>query len=335
VKAVLLHRTAVRLSLVVLCLLAGHPQPASDAAVRMTMASLIRTSLGREGAAGEVVWVSSELAGRIAQVDLGRGRVMRSYDVRGEPHNLTVAHDGTVLATLQASGLIAVIRDGDVRHVRLGGSPHDVKVSGRRAFVANEGAARLDVVTLRGKVAGAIPLKANPHDLAISPADEVAWVTLDGTDEIALVDLDRKKVLRYLSTGERPHDLLFSPDGRRVWVTDWVEGIHVFSRRGSLLRSIPRGIEPHHLAFTHDGRQVWITDHGANRVLVLSSSRLRVIDSIRIGGAPHHVGVTAAGHAVVANHDQAAVVVFDVETRRKLDTVSVGPGPHGVWPAPL
>ncbi len=57
---------------------------------------------------------------------------------------------------------------------------------------------------------------------------------------------------------------------------------------------------------------------------------------MRMGGAPHHVGVTSGGRAVVANHDQGTVVVFDVETRRKLDTISVGSGPHGVcvWPAP-
>jgi DNA-binding beta-propeller fold protein YncE len=91
------------------------------------------------------------------------------------------------------------------------------------------------------------PLKANPHDLAISPGGGSAWVTLDRTDDIAIVNLVRKRVRRYLSTGKSPHDLLFAPNGRRVWVTDWSGRVHVFSRKGRLLKSINRGVELHHL----------------------------------------------------------------------------------------
>jgi DNA-binding beta-propeller fold protein YncE len=156
--------------------------------------------------------------------------------------------------------------------------------------VANEGAARLDLVTLGARVAGVIPLKADPHDVAVSPDGKLSWVTLDGTDDIAVVSLRRRKVIRYFSTGERPHDLLFTPDGRRVWVTDWVDGIHVFSRRGNLLRTIPRGVEPHHLAFSPDGRQVWITDHGVNRVLILIGHTTPGDrhETHRRSAAPHH-----------------------------------------------
>ncbi len=325
-------RAATRFGLVVLLLLAAYRAGSDD---RSTGRTWIPSGFTPLQTSGEpvAVWVASEVAGRVSQVDLRAGRVTRSFDVRGGPHNLTVARDGTVIATLQGSGLIAVIREGKVRHVNLGGSPHDVKVAGRFAFVANEGAARLDVVTLRGKVHGDIPLKADPHDLSISPMEKLAWVTLDGTDQIAVVDLGRRKVVRYISTGERPHDLAFAPDGRRVWVTDWEHGIHVFSRRGRLVKSLPRGVEPHHLAFGSDGRHVWITDHGSDRVLVLSTRRLRVIDTMRVGGAPHHVAMTEEG-AAVANHDRGTLVVYDVDTHRKLDTIKVGAGPHGVWPAP-
>ena len=331
-RRILYSGVATRLVLVTLLILAAYPRTvaadSTETAWKPPGFSLVQTT-----DEPLTVWVASETAGRVSEVDVRAGRVTRRFDVRGGPHNLTVARDGTVITTLQGSGLIAIIREGEVRHVSLGGSPHDVKVAGRFAFVANEGAARLDVVTLGGKVDGAIALKADPHDLSISPTGKLAWVTLDGTDEIAVVDLGRRTVLRYLSTGERPHDLAFAPDGRRVWVTDWESGIHVFSRKGSLIKSIPRGNEPHHLAFTPDGRQAWITDHGANRVLVISTHRLRVLDSKAIGGAPHHVAITD-GEAAVANHDQGMVVVFDIDTHRKLDTIKVGAGPHGVWPDP-
>jgi YVTN family beta-propeller protein len=282
-----------------------------------------------------VVWAALEVAGRVAKVDARRGRVLDKFTVRGRPHNLNVAPDGTVIATLQRAGLISMIRGGRVRHVTLGGSPHDVKAAGGLVVVANEGAARLDLLTLGGRNAGAIPLRADPHDVAVSPNGKLSWVTLDGSDDIAVVSLGRRRVLRYISTGKRPHDLLFTPDGRRVWVTDWVDGIHVFSRRGSLLRTIRQGVEAHHLAFTPDGRQAWISDNGARGVLIVSTSRFRVIAKRPVGGAPHHVTITPNGErAVVTNHDRGTLVVFDVGSRRRLKVIPVGAGPHGVWAAP-
>jgi DNA-binding beta-propeller fold protein YncE len=38
-------------------------------------------------------------------------------------------------------------------------------------------------------------------------------VTLNGTDELAVVDLRARRLVRYVETGQRPHDILFAPDG--------------------------------------------------------------------------------------------------------------------------
>lgn len=307
----------------------GRP---SDAHVAEPQGGATSSSTGSDGS---VVWVALENAGKVAKVDVGRRRVLRRFEVPGAPHNITVAPNGTVATALWNVGRIAIVREGRVTVVRLGGAPHDVKVAGRVFVVANQGAARLDRVFMRGSVGRRIRLRMNPHDLAVSPNQRRAWVTLEGSDDIAIVNLVRKTVRRYLDTDVRPHDILFQPNGRRVWVTDWERGIHVFSRRGRRVRTFDVGEEPHHLAFTPDGRQVWITDHGAHRVFIISVRRLRVIATRRIRGAPHHVAITSDGsRAVVADHERGKLVVFRVSTRRKLRGMSVGAGPHGVWAAP-
>ena len=283
---------------------------------------------------GSGVWVAVEDARRLVKVDTSARRVVRRASVPGNPHNIAVSHRGVVVATLQPQGSIAILRNGKVREVELGGSPHDVKIVRGMAIVANEGAARLDRVTLKGRIWRSIPLKANPHDLAIAPSKRKAWVTLDGTDDVAIVDLKRKKVRRYLSTGHSPHDVLFASDGR-AWITDWNHGIHVYSRRGRLLKTFDRGSEPHHLAFSPDGTKGWITDHGSRRLIVISLRTLKVVRVARSRGLPHHVAVTSSGRRVaVADHEGGRLVLFNAKTKRHIGFVAVGAGPHGVWARP-
>jgi YVTN family beta-propeller protein len=280
-----------------------------------------------------LVWVGVEDADELALVDVAKGKVVARHETPGGPHNVTVTSEGTAAAALYASDRLALVRRGKVQLVELGGTPHDVKATGKVFLVANEAARRLDLIQGR-EHAASIALKAEPHDLAVAPGGDTAWVTLNGTDELAIVDLRARRLARYVKTGQRPHDILFAPDGR-LWVTDWAGPVHVFDRRGRLRGRVELGEESHHLTFTPDGRQAWITDHGASRVFVVDARTLELIDSLRVAGGPHHVAITADGVlAAVADHDNGAVVVYDVKRRARVRTISVGSGPHGVWAVP-
>ena len=186
---------------------------------------------------------------------------------------------------------------------------------------------------LDGALVRRILLKADPHDLAIDPQQRHAWVTLEGSDDLAVVDLlDRRESVRYVDTDGSPHDILFAPDGK-LWVTDWNGALHVFAgRRGRLVESISLGVEAHHLDFTPDGRLCWITDHGAGAVFVLRVRTIHVLERIEFPGEPHHVTVMQGGRRViVADHANDRLVIYAADTRDQLRTIHVGSAPHGVW----
>jgi YVTN family beta-propeller protein len=282
-----------------------------------------------------VVWVAVEEGRTVAKVDIGSRSVLRRFRVAGRPHNITVSASGKTVATaLWDAASIAILRKGRVRSVYLGGAPHDVKMTRRLIVVANQGAARLDLVAKRGKRRGSIQLSHDPHDLAITPGGRRAVVTLEGTGRMAVVDINGRRVRRYKGTGRAPHDLLFGPD-RRLWVTDWSGAIHVFRRGLKRIKTIRLGEEAHHLDFTPGGREVWITDHAAHKVFVINTKTLKVIERLRIKGSPHHVAITSDGErAVVADHDRGMLVVYNVAKHKRAFKMRVGPGPHGVWAAP-
>jgi DNA-binding beta-propeller fold protein YncE len=299
-------------------------------AVAFVIASTTAATAGRRD---RIVWVSLEGGGELAKVDVDEG-VLRRVDTRGGgPHNVTVAPDGTVVAALWASDRIVLFRDGERTFVELGGAPHDVKIARNMVVVANQATDRVQLVKLDGTFVRRILLKAAPHDLAVDPNERHAWVTLEGSDDLAVVDLlDRRKPVRYVDTDGSPHDILFAPDGT-LWVTDWNGALHVFTgRRGRLVESIPLGDEAHHLDFTPDGLFGWITDHGAGAVFVLRVRTVNVVDRIDFPGEPHHVTVLRNGRrAIVADHANGRLVVYGVDTRRQLRTIEVGSEPHGVW----
>ncbi len=280
------------------------------------------------------VWVALEDDHEIALVDIDRKRVLKRRSVAGRPHNLTISPTGNTVATaLWNAARIALWRDGKLRHVYLGGAPHDLKIDGGRVVVANQGDARVDLVTPEGKFLSSIGLKADPHDLALRRNGDQAWVTLEGSDDMAVVNVDDKSV-RYVSTGKTPHDLLFAPDGK-LWVSDWEGAIHVFSRRGRRIKTIPLGVEAHHMDFTPNGRQIWITDHAVHAVFVLNTDTYEVRKRFSINGAPHHIAITPDGRrAIVADHDRGLLVIYNVRKMQKAGTIRVGAGPHGVWAVP-
>jgi YVTN family beta-propeller protein len=291
------------------------------------------TTATEPGESPSLVWVGVEDGGEVVLVDVAAGKVVERHDVPGPPHNVTVASDGTAAAALYGGDHLALVGTRGAVAVELGATPHDVKAVGGLFVVANEAARRIDLVRRERRVAS-ISLKAEPHDLAVASGGRSIWVTLNGTDELAVIDLPGRRVERYVSTGQSPHDILFSPGGQ-LWVTDWEGPVHVFRADGKLRRSVELGEEAHHLAFTPDGRQAWITDHGVNRVFVVDTWSLRVVASLAVPGAPHHVAVTADGSlAAVADHDNGTLIVYDGRRHKRVRTIEIGPGPHGVWAVP-
>lgn len=274
------------------------------------------------------MWVANEVGRSLSNVDVVAGGVLEQHDTSGRPHNITVGDAGFVAATLPGEGLLQLFYPGSgERVVTLGGQPHDVKAVGSRLVVANEGSATIHILESDGRRVDDIALPAQPHDLAVSPDGRTAWVSLDGSDRLAEVDLQRAVVRRLVPTGASPHDLLFSPAGE-LWVTDWNGPVSVYSAEGELRARIDLGPQSHHLAFTADGSQGWITDNSAGQVFVVDTGRRTLLATLSTPGAPHHIAIVD-GRAAVAV-DTGATVVYDVAGRTETARVPTGSGPHGV-----
>ncbi len=119
------------------------------------------------------MWVAVEDAGTLVRVDLDAAEVVASFDTGDGPHNITVASDGTVAAALYGGSAVALVRDGKLRRIELGASPHDVKPSDNGFAVANESGRRVRLLGLDGELQARIELRAEPHDSTLRPTGAV------------------------------------------------------------------------------------------------------------------------------------------------------------------
>ena len=119
-------------------------------------------------------------------------------------------------------------------------------------------------------VAGRIALRGNPNRMVLDKTQTKLYVALDNTDEVAVIDTRRNRVINTVKTAA-PTDLL---------------------------QSVVPGASPNSLTFSPDGRTLYVTDGGTNSVAVLAVSPdgdLRVIGLIPTGWYPSSVSVSADG----------------------------------------
>ena len=150
-------------------------------------------------------------------------------------------------------------------------------------------------------------------------------------------------------------EFALSPDGRTMVAGGEVSGdLVVFDLSDPGLprvtRTVPLGGAPWHPAFAPDGRTVWVPLHRADAVAVVDAASWQVVE--RIGGRglaqPHAVQPSPDGRWMFVSSNNTdgtykpegedpeagTVVVIDLEARRIVDVLEVGPNAAGIETLP-
>jgi len=193
--------------------------------------------------------VTCDAEARLAVVDLGSFRVVRSIATLPDPRAVELVGDRAVVCHTAVGPLSIVDHDG-VRHVVHGLAEPRYTVAhpdGVHAFVTDSGRSgvvALDVV--RGKLLGRAPLAGWARHLSIDAAGKTLWVGLGSASaEVAVVDVSNPARPRHVHTVKPPylaHDVGFAPDGR-VWVTSGEQHESGIFRAGrALVSTLPAAV---------------------------------------------------------------------------------------------
>lgn len=142
-----------------------------------------------------------------------------------------------------------------------------------------------------------------PKVAAVAPSGRFAYVTDEGTGDLTVIDLVRRKIVGRVFVGLQAHHLGISPDGRRIWVA-LGETATTIVRLDASNPQKPRVVGrfrprfgAHDVSFAPDGRTVWVTSPSRSSVSGYSVGG-RLLWTAGAGRPPGHVAFSS-GRALV------------------------------------
>jgi len=176
---------------------------------------------------------------------------------------------------------------------------------------------------------------SQPRYTAIAPGARHAFVTDSGTGELAVLDLERGRVVRRVSVGAHARHLTLDPAGRTLWIGlgSSAEELAVVDVSDPLRPRALRRVRPpflaHDVGFSPSGRRVWVTAGRERRIAVYDADGHAPRRVLGADDPPQHV---AFGRQVayVASGDGGSVRVHALRDQRLLRTTRVPIGSYNV-----
>lgn len=196
---------------------------------------------------------------------------------------------------------------------------------------------KADQIALVNPVSGKL-VKINvgsvTHGVGVLPNGRKAYVASRSSDEVSVVALSQRKVIKQINVGGRSHHIAVSPDGRWVYVTVYSNDTVAVIDTGTdtLTTTIPVGAGPTYTVFAPGGGQAYVSSKQAGVISVIDTDRMKVIKEIRAGKQPDHLALTPDGRTLyVTNRGSNDVSAIDTRNDRVVATIPVGKGgPHGI-----
>lgn len=307
---------------------------------RLLVAGLLSASTA---ASAQVAVVLNSRDASVSLIDQKTFTELGRIDVGKEPHHLYPKPDGKSLIVANAMSNDLHFLDpltGQVqRRVPDVDDPYQIGFSpDNRWFVV--AALRLDRVDLYRydgkdlKLAVRLPLPKLPSHVWFSADSRYAFVTLQGSESIAAIDLDRQEIAWQLRVGKLPAGIIMTPDDRHLLVgvmgEDCVQVVDWRAQRA--LGCIRTGKGAHNFRGQGDKRHVFVSNRVENTVSRIDTATMKVVGTIAVPGGPDDMEVTADGRQMwITSRFAKKVSVVDLERFEVIRTIPVGRSPHGIY----
>lgn len=322
-------------------------------AVLMPLVALSLFSPSCRAAAAVVpppLFVLNSLDANVSVIDPVTFKELRRIPTGKEPHHLYLSPDEKSLLVANAmSDSITLLdpRNGEVKKVLPNiVDPYHLRFSPDMKWFLTA-ANRLNHVDIykasfpadRGlelTLVKRIPTGKTPSHIAIDSKSTVAYVTMQDSDELIAIDLQRQVPRWKIKVGKTPADVYLTADDRRALIgltgDKYVEVYDVQATPPRLLKRILTGEGAHAFRSAGNRRHVLVTNRVANTISSIDTATMEAVATYPAPGGPDCMDVLADGRTIVVTSRWSKKLTFiDTLERRVIRQVPVGRSPHGVW----
>jgi DNA-binding beta-propeller fold protein YncE len=279
----------------------------------------------------------------VAVVDLSTFRVRKQIHLDAAP-TVVLRHPQrpVVFVLAPQNGTVYEIDAASLaagRTARAGSQAVDMQVSpgGDALWVLyREPAALVEVPLNSLRPARRIRLAAPPDGFDLSSENRAAIASRQDRG-IVMASLTSAAIERTIAAGAEPSIVRFQLDGKQLIAGSRPErSVTIFDvSTGKTVVRLPLPLEPRHFCFTPDGGQLFISGDGMDAVVIVYPYQTEVEETILAGHAPGVMAITdtSPSYLLVAN-PESSVMVFDVDTRRKVALIQVGRQPGCILVTP-
>ncbi len=205
---------------------------------------------------------------------------------------------------------------------------------GSQIFVLNKQSDTMSIVdagTL--EVTATISVGEQPHELAILPGGDKAYVSNVGENTISVVDLKEGSETGKITTPDFsfPHGIAFTPDARIAVVTsERTQKIMIIdARNDEILRTIDTEEAGTHMVVIDDtGRWAYFSNRESNTVSIMDLNDYRIVASIPAGEGAEGIALSPDGKQIWTGDRRGnTVTVIDTEARRVIQKLPAGGAP--------
>jgi YVTN family beta-propeller protein len=280
----------------------------------------------------------------VSLVDMKTRTVTKTIPIGKEPHHVMLTPDEKTLLVANAMGNdIALMNPltGEVTGripkiidpYHIGYSPDN-----RWFITAANRLDRVDIYAANGadlKLAKTITVGKTPSHIAFTADSKLAFVTMQDSNDLAVIDLVNQTLLWKIPTGPAPAGLWMTPGDQYLLVgitgADYVQVIDWRNRRE--VKKIITGKGAHNFRPQGDRKHVFVTNRIASSISLINMQTLEKVGDITgLPAGPDDMELTPDGKQLWVTFRFARKAgVIDVPSMKLMSVIPVGKSPHGIF----
>ena len=281
----------------------------------------------------------------ITLIDQATRQPIQTFPVGKQPHHLMATPDNKLLIVANAVGNDLVFLNpvsGQPEGARPSiEDPYQIGFSpDKKWFLTNcLRLNRVDIYSYAGgrdlQLVKRMPLEALPSHMAFTANSQIAFVSLQQTNEVAAIHLPTQALLWTMKVGETPAGVWLTPKDETLLValTGADAVVAVDWRRRSIVRRIVTGEAAHNFRSLADGRHVLVSNRVSDTISILDMQALtKVGDITGLRPGPDDMELSADRRWLWTTFRfDRSVGVVDMHSRKLVDVIGVGKSPHGIY----